>query len=84
MTLSEVSYNYGTTEDKILRLVNEGMLSYDEEEDSFDYDELVEKDEEIEEAIFGIIVEEHYHNPSYVGTALFVGWQTNYKQKTHI
>lgn len=73
MTLSEVSYNYGTTEEVILRLVEDGIISYDEDNDGFDYDELVDNNERIVEAIFGIILENHYSAPHYVGDVLLVG-----------
>ena len=73
MTLSEVSYNYGTTEEVILRLVEDGIISYDEDNDSFDYDDLVDNNEQIVEAIFGIVLENHYSAPHYVGDVLLVG-----------
>ena len=73
MTLSKVSYNYGTSEEAILQLVEDGIISYDEDNDNFDYDELVEKDNDIVEAIFGFALENHYSAPHYVGDVLLVG-----------
>lgn len=66
MSIREVSNLYGTTEEVILELVSRGIITIDESDDTLNYDELCDKDSEIEETIMEIMIDMHYARPSFV------------------